>query len=220
MKKVTILDCKGLVCPAPVVKTKQNIESGNLPLSIILDNKMAIENVSRMAAKHGCIVENLKEEAGLFILTIVNASDSERETGGDNANSLNEYERNESTATDFTNSCYDSAPSVIYIGSDEMGTGDRRLGTLLMNGFIKTIRELTPLPSAIIFVNSGIKLTLNNSKATVTSLMELSDKGVELLVCGTCLDFYNAKDELAVGRISNMFEIGDTLNTAFRVVRP
>jgi hypothetical protein len=50
--------------------------------------------------------------------------------------------------------------------------------------------------------------------------MELSDKGVELLVCGTCLDFYNAKDELAVGRISNMFEIGDTLNTAFRVVRP
>ena len=91
-----------------------------------------------------------------------------------------------------------------------MGDGERELGQILIKGFISTIKELDPLPEKIIFLNSGVKLATKED--IIFYLKELEEQGVEILLCGTCVDYYELQAEVGVGEISNMFEIADNLN--------
>jgi selenium metabolism protein YedF len=100
-----------------------------------------------------------------------------------------------------------------------MGSGPDELGAILMKAFINTIREVTPLPSKLIFYNSGILLTAEGSPL-VASIRELESAGVEVLVCGTCVNYYDKKDEIRVGTISNMYTILESLTAAGRIITP
>jgi len=106
---------------------------------------------------------------------------------------------------------------VVILGADEMGRGEPDLGRLLIRTFLQTLGELEPLPSTIICLNTGVRLTVEGA-LTVESLQTLTEAGVQLLVCGTCLDFFGLKDEVAVGEVSNMFTIVETLAAAGNVV--
>jgi selenium metabolism protein YedF len=108
---------------------------------------------------------------------------------------------------------------VICITSDKMGTGPDELGDVLMRAFINIIDETAPLPRAIAFYNTGIRLTLNDSPV-LESLRELTGYGVRIIICGTCVNFFEAKDKVAVGTVSNMYDIAQTLTTASHVIRP
>jgi len=109
--------------------------------------------------------------------------------------------------------------SVVNITSDKMGRGDDDLGGILMQSFVNTLIKLDPIPSKIIFYNSAVTLCIESSPV-VDSLKELENKGVELLICGTCADFFDIKDKIGAGTISNMYTILETLNSADRVITP
>ena len=108
---------------------------------------------------------------------------------------------------------------VVYINSRFLGIGDEALGSILMRTFLKTLLELETKASRLILINSGVWLASEGSDVLET-LRALSEQGVEILSCGTCLDFYNLKEKLKVGTVSNMFTIAQTLFEASRVVRP
>ena len=110
-------------------------------------------------------------------------------------------------------------PFVIVFGEDKMGRGNDELGSVLIRAFFHTIAEQTERPDIIIFYNTGVRLTVRGSEV-LDDLKALSDKGVEILVCGTCLNFFNIKEELGIGIVSNMYDISDTMSRAGRIVSP
>lgn len=106
-----------------------------------------------------------------------------------------------------------------FITSSVMGVGDEQLGRVLMRAFIKTLKELNPLPERLIFVNSGVRLTTPGSEL-LADLRELEGRGVRITSCGTCLDYYHLQDSLQVGTVTNMHEIATSLVAADRVLKP
>jgi len=111
-------------------------------------------------------------------------------------------------------------PCVVgFITSSVLGVGDEQLGRVLMRAFVKTLKELDPLPERLIFVNSGVRLTTRGSEL-IADLRELESRGVRILSCGTCLDYYQLKDALEVGAVTNMYETVTALAAADRVLKP
>jgi selenium metabolism protein YedF len=108
---------------------------------------------------------------------------------------------------------------VVYINSQLFGGGDEALGSFLMKAFLKTLLDLEPKPSRLILVNSGVQLAAEGSKVLDT-LKGLSEKGVEIVCCGTCIDFYELKGKMGIGLISNMYDIIQSMLEADRVLRP
>ena len=179
------IDARGLDCPAPVVKTKKALENYQ-EVTTIVDNQIAAKNVSKMGKKMNCNVEIREDNADFKVVLSRN---------DDNVNKKSSEEQGK----------------VYFIKNNKLGKGKEELGSILMKGFIYTLLDVDPLPKKIIFMNSGVKIPTNNEDA-IESLKKLQEKGVNILACGTCLDYYGLEDKLAVGSISNMYEILDSLN--------
>jgi selenium metabolism protein YedF len=193
------IDCRGKACPHPVLMTKQALEGlieGEVVL--IVDNVAACENVERFAKSQGCSV-TIEKRGSDFHLRI------QKEKSGEGHETVSEKK--------------DRGNIVVYLNSRFLGTGDEALGSILMKSFLKTLLELEPKPNGLILINSGVWLSSEGSDVLDT-LRTLSERGVEILSCGTCLDFYGLKEKLKVGKVSNMFTIAQTLLEAERVVRP
>jgi selenium metabolism protein YedF len=193
------IDCRGMACPQPVVVTKyalEQLKEGDL--TVIVDNPAAHDNVERFVRSRGCSVRTVKrdQEVTLHIR-------KEAMSGGE-----------ESVRAD-------AAPKrvVVYINSHLLGVGDEALGSILMGAFLKTLLEMETKPNRLILINSGVRLASEGSEVLET-LRRLSEKEVDILSCGTCLDFYGLKEKLRVGRVSNMFDIAQSLLGADRLIRP
>lgn len=193
----TTVDARGLACPQPVIMVKQALEAGATELEVMVDNEAAVENVSRLASRWGVSVE-VAGEAPDFILTLT----GQAKTVGPSEGARLAEAAEEAVLPPGRR------PRIIYIGSDVIGQGSEELGMLLRRTFLKTLTEGCRLPEKIIFMNSGVKLVAEGSKV-IDELKALSDLGVELSACGTCLDYFNLKDKLAVGRIGNMYEFAE-----------
>ena len=190
------IDCRGMACPQPVLTVKkalEEMEQGEFIL--IVDNPAARDNVERFAQSQGAIV-GVEEKGNDFYLRIQKRS-----------------------ACDLAASAQKAGKVVVYINSNLLGIGEEALGTILMRLFLKTLLDLKPIPSKLIFINSGVRLTAEGSEVLET-LKTLSERGVEILSCGTCLDFYGLKEKLKVGIISNMYDIAQSLVEADRLIRP
>ncbi|CCU79707.1 Hypothetical protein Cj1505c [Halanaerobium saccharolyticum subsp. saccharolyticum DSM 6643] len=183
------IDAKGLACPKPVVLAKKAITS-NQEVLIIVDNQTAASNLTKLGKKMGAEVSVVEESETEFRVMFKKT----KSTDSENADSESET----------------SGAKIYLIPSDTMGDGERELGQILIKGFISTIKELDPLPEKIIFLNSGVKLATKED--IIFYLKELEEQGVEILLCGTCVDYYELQEEVGVGDISNMFEIADNLN--------
>lgn len=102
----------------------------------------------------------------------------------------------------------------VFLKSDKIGEGE--LGSMLIRGFLKAMAEQEKLPSKIICVNSAVLLTTTNDENddALIALKDLESKGVDIFSCGTCLDFYEKRDELKVGIAGNAMDtIATLLNT-------
>jgi selenium metabolism protein YedF len=188
------IDAKGLPCPQPLILAKKALEEGGFELlEIVVDNDSARENVSRFAEHEGHSVEAVETVAGVTTIRI-RRGDRAAAPGVAAGAALSP---GKATAT-------------VFIASAAIGSGNEELGALLIKGFLSTLLETSPLPERIIFMNGGVKLATEGS-ASLDKLALLAERGVEILSCGTCLDFYKLKDKLAVGRVSNMFEIAGFL---------
>jgi selenium metabolism protein YedF len=198
-----VIDAKGLACPQPVILTKKALESCG-EVIILVDNAASCENVKRFALKSGCNVDVVKESGSFFRISIT-------KTKPDNlvpkpANKLKE----QSVMTGKT---------VFVISSDVMGQGSDELGAILMKAFIHTTAELDCPPAVMIFYNTGVLLTSSDSDV-IDDLKVLEGRGVELMICGTCINYFKLGDKLGAGKISNMYNIADVLTSAGRIVRP
>jgi len=193
------IDCRGQACPYPVLMAKQALERlTEGEVTLIVDNVAACENVERFAKSQGCPVTTEKRGSD-FHLRI------QKEKSGEGHETVSEKR--------------DRGNIVVYLNSRFLGIGDEALGSILMRSFLKTLLELETKPSRLILINSGVWLSSEGSDVLET-LKVLSEKGVEILSCGTCLDFYGLKEKLKVGVVSNMYTIAQTLHEAERVVRP
>lgn len=194
MKKT--IDARGLACPQPVILTKKAIEAGGADLlEIIVDNDAAKENVSRLVQKSGLEVKDVKEKEGDFFL-YAPLKESVK---------IEDFDANE-----YPCPIPQAAGKVIFINTDKIGLGDDGLGAKLMQAFVYTLTELDNKPAKILFMNGGVKLCLHDYPA-VEHLKTLAANGCELLVCGTCLDWLGVKDKLAIGRVSNMYDIAGAM---------
>lgn len=192
------LDCRDLKCPHPVVEArKQLLETPGQPLQILVGDEVARENITRMAASMGYETRDEAVEGG-FSLTL--------ETSGE-------------IPAEATAGTPVQGKTVIYIGSDQMGQGSEELGLVLMKNYLFTLTELTTLPDQMFFVNSGVKLACQGSDV-LEALDSLACNGVDIASCGLCLDFFEIKEDLQVGRITNMLEIAEAQQQAGRIIRP
>jgi tRNA 2-thiouridine synthesizing protein A len=188
------IDCRGLACPQPVINTKkalEEIEEGTV--ITVVDNLAAKENVTLFAQNAGCEVK-VAEKEGSYILTI-----NKRKAFSEKIKQLKTSE------------------TLYFITSNQLGEGSPELGQILIKSFLFTLTEQQLAPQTLIFLNSGVYLTTAGSPV-LEELQVLSDKGTEILSCGTCLDYYKIKEKLLVGRISNMYEINDYLTKTGKVI--
>jgi len=191
---MSVIDCRGLACPEPVVTTKKALDQFKEgKLIVIVNNSVSCNNVERFALSQGCSVE-VEKRGEEFYIHIEKKKKAEGTRG-------------------------DKRQVVVYINSQFLGVGEDTLGTLLMRAFLKTLLDQEVQPYRIIFINSGVRLTSEGSEVLET-LKTLSAKGAEILSCGTCLDFYGLKEKLKVGVISNMYDILRTLTEADQIIRP
>jgi selenium metabolism protein YedF len=197
----TTVDGRGLACPQPVILTRKAMEQGE-PVVTLVDNEAARANVSRMASKAGWEV-NVAAEGDVFRIEM-------RQTGN-----------TEDTKGETTEGAIGAKPAggplVLVVGSDTMGRGEAELGDILVRGFFHTLGEVAPRPETIIFFNAGVKLACEGSPV-LEDLCALEAEGVEMLVCGTCLGYFELTDRLAAGEVSNMYDIAETLLGAGKVV--
>lgn len=192
-----IIDARGLNCPQPVILTKKAMDEDEFgQLTTIVDGEAARENVSRLAHNQGYnfTIEQQEQEYHIHM---------------HKADRL----RNES---EIEKEAHESE-IVILVKSNLFGEGDLELGQVLMKSFLYTLNELEMNLKALIFMNSGILLTVAGSPV-LDHLQSLERKGVELLSCGTCLDYYKKKDLLKAGKVTNMYTALEILASAPKTI--
>lgn len=196
MKRIEV-DARGQACPKPVIMTKKeldNIEEG--VVVTIVDNEVAKNNVSKLAKSLGYEYKVEDKGENEYVITIVKGEGEVKE---------------ENTPT------VQRGNKVVVFSSRTMGKGSEELGEILIKSFIYTLTESTPYPSTMIFYNGGVYLTCEGSPV-LEDLKKLEKEGVEIISCGTCLDYYNLKDKLQVGEISNMYTIYDKMRNAANII--
>lgn len=210
---MVMVNAMGDTCPIPVIKTKKAIQALTEPdtIEVLVDNEIAVKNVSKMAAAEGGSVSSEQLGEGEYKVTIV-ISDKRSSKAGDGQTDSNEE-------TVCIDDCCTGKNTVIVIASDRMGEGNDELGKVLIKGFIFAVTQLEELPKTILFYNGGATLTTEGSES-LADLKLLEEQGVEILTCGTCLDYYGLKDKLCVGNVTNMYTIVETMNAADKIIRP
>lgn len=194
------LDCRGLACPGPVLRAKELIERGNVAgLCVVVDNGAAKENVSRLLGRMGYEV-SVSEGEGIF------------EVSGKRLDPGTACEIAESPDTDDRESMI-----AVMVATDRMGNGDDILGRKLLTNFVGTLKEMGPELWRLIFVNGGVKLTIDDSDCLPT-LKALEEDGIHILVCGTCLNHFGLLDKKQVGETTNMLDIVTALQLADKVI--
>ncbi|TWJ13929.1 sulfurtransferase-like selenium metabolism protein YedF [Geobacter argillaceus] len=190
------IDCRTMSCPLPVVTVKRALEAGGgEPLTVLLDDGAPRENVARFAASRGYSVSESPIDDGFSL--VISGQPTQPSPAVVNRR----------------------AAPVVLVTSDRLGDGPEELGRLLMKNFIITLLDLAELPDRIFFLNSGVFLTTEGSEL-LEALEKLGNRGVEVFSCGVCLDFFQRKDQLKAGSVTNMFTIAEALVLAGSVIRP
>lgn len=199
-----IIDTKGKLCPAPLILTKRAIKNAVVGEKFVVesDNETAKNNLLKYLSELGfepvCEVKN-----GFFEITFEVVKSSAVESVS--SSNIGDY-------------CSSNGYSVV-IKSRRMGEGDEKLGTILMRAFVNSLIDSDLKPANIVIYNEGVFVALKGED-TAEALVKLSENGVAITVCGTCVDFYGVKDKLAVGEISNMYKITEILSQSSSVVYP
>lgn len=191
------IDCRGMACPLPVVTAKKSFEefSESGILEVLVDNEIAVSNLLKLASSSGFSAASSKKSDAEFLVRI-------------------EVEEIKSTGVET-----DSKTTTVVISSNKMGSGDEELGKNLMKAFIFTLNTLENLPSDILFYNSGAFLVAEGSPC-IEDLKKLEQSGVKIRVCGACINFYGLEEKLAVGEVSNMYDILNIMSASDKIIRP
>ena len=202
------VNAMGDSCPIPVVKTLNAIRELKNPdvVETLVDNEIAVQNLTRMANRKGHGVKSEKLGEKQFKVTITVGSVSTAQTA----------ETEEVVCVLPSNS---KKNTMVVVSSAAMGHGSDELGTALMKGFIYALSQQEELPTTILFYNGGASITCEGS-VSLEDLKSMEAQGVEILTCGTCLNFYGLTEKLGVGSVTNMYTIVEKMNGADRIIKP
>ena len=192
------LDCRGLACPNPVIKTKELIDRGDVQqLTVLVDNPAAQENVSRLLQRAG------------FQVAATPRGEAWAVTGS----------RADAGPCQVFVEKPEGAPRKILVlmGSNTLGRGDDFLGSKLMANFIATLKEMGPDLWCVVLLNAGVKLAVAGSEV-LAGLHDLEQSGVRLLVCGTCLNHFKLLETKQVGETTNMLDIVTAMQLADKII--
>lgn len=201
-----VVDCRGLACPQPVIKTKKALEEqGVMSVTTIVDNDVSRQNVTLFARNAGYTVAE-EEKDGAYHLTI-GRSDSV-EPGNNPAPGQAEAPQTAQPA---------GTGPVYFISTNSLGQGSPDLGQVLMKSLFTTLAEMYPPPTALLFLNTGVFLTCEGSEV-LGHMEKMHAAGTRVLSCGTCLDYYKIKDKLKIGTVSNMYDINNWLSGPYKSI--
>ena len=198
------VDARGDACPLPVVKAKKALSElkGAGQVEILVDNEIAVQNLTKMAQQknYQYSAEKLEDREYRVLFTVGEAA---------------------AVPTEEAPVCVPDArtDTVVAIASDQMGDGAEELGKALLKAFVFALTQQDRLPRTVLFYNGGASLSCEGSPM-LEDLKALEAQGVEILTCGTCLNFYGLTDKLAVGSVTNMYTIVEKLTQAGNVVKP
>ena len=202
MNKI-MLDCRGMACPQPVIKTREVLEQKPVSLTVLVDNAPASENVRRLLEKNGYGSVNVEQrEASLWAVEASAACAACAE-----AEAVIEAAGERTSRT------------LVFLSTDTLGHGSDELGAKLMANFLLTLPEMGANLWRVVMVNGGVKLASQPGRA-LEALKKLEEKGVSLLVCGTCLEYFGLLEQKQVGETTNMLDIVTSLDLADKVIRP
>lgn len=197
------IDAGGKACPIPVIMAKKELDAGTQDVEIIVDGQTQIDNLTRLGNTYGRTVTSAPE-GDKFLVKFSNA-DGSAPTGDD-----------AETAPISGGFCDNSY--AVFFNKDSIGTNDSELGQNLAKMAIFTLSESDTIPSYVLFMNEGVKLTTGVVPQIVENLNTLIEKGTKVLVCGTCLNFYELQDEIKVGTVSNMYDILGAMQEVSKVI--
>lgn len=205
-----LVDARGKACPLPVIETRNALREHGAPVVTLVDNDIARQNVEKMARQMGLNAATQQEE-GNWRITLTAAAQQGFDPDSQEVADLMEN----------IPPCAVPAqgPTVVVLSADVMGTGDDTLGRALMKGFVYALTQLDEAPDTVLLYNGGAKLSVEGAE-TVADLQTLAEAGAEILTCGTCLNHYGLTEKLAVGSVTNMYVIAETLAKAGKVIRP
>ena len=201
-----IIDCKGMACPLPVVNAKKAAEELNAGdvLTVLVDNEIAVQNLTRFAEHKGFAVSAEKKADREFaVIMILSGAAAEKAKEEEIACTVDSRRKG----------------MLVVLSANVMGTGDPKLGTSLMKAFVFALTKQDQLPDTILCYNTGAYLTCEGAD-TLEDLKLLESEGVTVLTCGTCLDFYGLKEKLAVGGVTNMYDIVERMENAAQIIKP
>lgn len=204
MSRKEFIDVRGLPCPQPVIRSRRAMESAD-EVEVWVSQRDQVGNVSRMAERSGWRV-TVQEEKDYYRLLLRRTAVSSDEV---------------KVAPEDLTCGVGTGPvekgATVVIADMVMGRGDETLGRVLMKAFIGVLLEVERRPATLILYNRGVHLAVDDSPV-LDVLKELSEAGVEILACGTCLDYFGMKERLSVGEISNMYDIAEAMLSADRLV--
>ena len=202
------VDCRGMVCPQPLVETRREIKKSNPgeAITVVVDNSTSLKNILRFLEDNGveCVVKQEAESSSITFNVPLQMTQPDKRA--------EEY-------CDVSPKPDVNSGFIVLLNSATMGKGNDELGKILMKGFLSTLLELKATPTEIICYNSAVTLALKSSD-TAATLQQISERGIKITLCGTCVDFYNLRDDLAVGQISNMLYIAQRLSSGVRIIQP
>lgn len=203
-----LVDCRGMVCPQPLVETRREIKKSNPgeAITVVVDNSTSLKNILRFLEDNGveCVVKQEAESSSITFNVPLQMTQPDKRA--------EEY-------CDVSPKPDINSGFIVLLNSATMGKGNDELGKILMKGFLSTLLELKATPTEIICYNSAVTLALKSSD-TAATLQQISERGIKITLCGTCVDFYNLRDDLAVGQISNMLYIAERLSSGVRIIQP
>ena len=201
-----MIDCRNMACPLPVVNAKKaadELHAGDR-LTVLVDNEIAVQNLQRFASGRGYSAAGEKKADNEYAVVIAISGVA----------ATQEQEEEIACAVDTR-----KKGMLVVLSGNVMGTGDAKLGTSLMKAFVFALTKQDRLPETILCYNTGAYLTCQGAD-TLEDLKLLESEGVTVLTCGTCLDFYGLKEKLAVGGVTNMYDIVERMEAAATIVKP
>lgn len=198
------LDAFGLQCPKPLMMAKARLDEGVEEIAVKVDNETAVKNLSRLAERTGRTYMVDAIDGGWLV------SFGKVQEGATPAA--------QSDAVPASSCSSSGCGYAVFVGKDFVGDGSIELGQSLMKMALYTLAESGDAPVSLLFMNSGVKLVAPGEEQVVESVKKLIEQGTEVLVCGTCLDYYDLKEQLSVGEVSNMYDILGRMREAAKVI--
>ncbi|EJU21966.1 MULTISPECIES: sulfurtransferase-like selenium metabolism protein YedF [Mogibacterium] len=189
------LDAAGKACPIPVIMAKKELDNGTQSLEIIVDGQTQIDNLERLGNTYGRPIST-SPNGDKFLVSFADGDGKIPEA-----------------ANSFKDDSY-----AVFFNKAAVGSGDAELGLNLAKMAIYTLSESENIPTYVLFMNDGVKLTTGIEPQIIDNLNTLIEKGAKVLVCGTCLNFFGIKDDCKIGTVSNMFDILGAMQAVSKVI--